>query len=362
MGFVPKGTEGKFRLVINIRYVNEYLVKKKFKFEGLKDLSDLAEKGDHAVSFDLTSGYYHVELHPRTRTYNGFEKKGSYYFCNCMPFGLATAPWVFSKVMRELMIYWRKGGIIVLPYLDDFFFSKKGKQACLPAPMPKGRKGIFRRGARHQRAQVQLGSGPLPTATGLRRRHKRGQIPSPGRPMGGPTVQNGRDPRNPRGEGACQKAFKLDGHCDFHETGLGANHSTIHEAPLCLDKLGVLLELLGDSHGGSEGRAAFLAASATTTFRRGHLAPTERGVHSGGHGRKRLRVGRPHYDLTHGACKGKFIGVGGRAVLYLPGALGSLPVAAIHGALVQGEIRGVTSGCTKLVGDRKPGKPQAHHQ
>ena len=49
-----------------MRYVNEYLVKEKFKLEGLKDLSDLAKRGDHAISFDLTSGYYQVELHPRT--------------------------------------------------------------------------------------------------------------------------------------------------------------------------------------------------------------------------------------------------------------------------------------------------------
>ena len=76
MEVVPKGTEGKFRLKINMRYVNEYLVKKKFKFDGLKDLLDLAEKGDHVVSFDLTSGYYHVEMHPCTRTYTGFEWKG----------------------------------------------------------------------------------------------------------------------------------------------------------------------------------------------------------------------------------------------------------------------------------------------
>jgi len=36
LGVVRKATEGKFRLVINIRYVNEYMVKKKFKFEGMK--------------------------------------------------------------------------------------------------------------------------------------------------------------------------------------------------------------------------------------------------------------------------------------------------------------------------------------
>jgi hypothetical protein len=66
LGVVPKSTGGKFRLIINMRYVNEYLVKEKFKLEGLYDLSDLAKRGDHAISFDLTSGYYQVELHPRT--------------------------------------------------------------------------------------------------------------------------------------------------------------------------------------------------------------------------------------------------------------------------------------------------------
>ncbi len=55
MGVAPKGKEGKFRLIINMSYyVNDHLVTNKFKFEGLSDLADLAEKGDHAVSFDLT--------------------------------------------------------------------------------------------------------------------------------------------------------------------------------------------------------------------------------------------------------------------------------------------------------------------
>jgi hypothetical protein len=33
--------------------------------------------------------------------------------------------------MRELVIYWRKIGISVFPYLDDFFMSKKGEHAYL---------------------------------------------------------------------------------------------------------------------------------------------------------------------------------------------------------------------------------------
>ena len=55
-----------------MRYVNWHLGKKVFMSEGLKDLADLAERGDHAVSYDMMSGYFHVGLHPRSRTFFGF--------------------------------------------------------------------------------------------------------------------------------------------------------------------------------------------------------------------------------------------------------------------------------------------------
>jgi hypothetical protein len=72
LGVVPKRKTNKFRLAVNMRYVNQHLGKKVFKFEGLKDLADLAERGDHAVSYDLMSGNYHMGLHPRSRTFAGF--------------------------------------------------------------------------------------------------------------------------------------------------------------------------------------------------------------------------------------------------------------------------------------------------
>ncbi len=59
---VPKRGTDKFRLTVNMRYVNKRLGEKAFKFERLKDLSDLAERGDYAASYDLMSGYYHVGL------------------------------------------------------------------------------------------------------------------------------------------------------------------------------------------------------------------------------------------------------------------------------------------------------------
>ena len=92
LGVVRKPRTDKFKLTVNTRYVNQHLGNKAFKFEGLKDLSDLAEKGDHAVSYDLMSGYYHVGLHPRSRTFVGFKWEGKYYVYNCLLFELTTTP------------------------------------------------------------------------------------------------------------------------------------------------------------------------------------------------------------------------------------------------------------------------------
>jgi len=50
---------------------------------------------------------------------------------NSLPFGLSTIPWVFSKVMRELVMFWRRESISVLTYLNDFMFVKQGFGACV---------------------------------------------------------------------------------------------------------------------------------------------------------------------------------------------------------------------------------------
>ena len=92
LGVVPKRGTDKFRLTINMRYVIRDLERKVLKFEGLKDLSDLAEKEDYAVSYDLMSGYYHVGLHLRSRTFVGFKWEGKHYTYNFLLFGLSTTP------------------------------------------------------------------------------------------------------------------------------------------------------------------------------------------------------------------------------------------------------------------------------
>ncbi len=73
LAVVTKALSTKLRLVVNMIYVSEHLMKREFMFEGLSDLSDMSEKGDYSLSSDLILGYYHVALHPRSRRFVGFQ-------------------------------------------------------------------------------------------------------------------------------------------------------------------------------------------------------------------------------------------------------------------------------------------------
>ncbi len=60
LGIVPKPHSEKLRLVVNMRYVNKYLVKRVFNFEGLSDIADMANKRDLLIVLWL-----HVGVLPR---------------------------------------------------------------------------------------------------------------------------------------------------------------------------------------------------------------------------------------------------------------------------------------------------------
>ena len=52
----------KLRLVIDLRHVNQYLVKPKFKYEDLRSLSQVLQTNSWFFTWDLKSGYHHVDI------------------------------------------------------------------------------------------------------------------------------------------------------------------------------------------------------------------------------------------------------------------------------------------------------------
>ena len=126
---------GKRRLVIDLRYVNQYLHKFKFKYEGLDVAAQLLEDCSWMTTFDLKSGYHHIDIHPVYQQYLGFswKKDGErcYYVFKVLPFGLATACYVFTKVLRPLVNRWRSKGVKMVLYIDDGICVAESRELAL---------------------------------------------------------------------------------------------------------------------------------------------------------------------------------------------------------------------------------------
>ena len=137
---VVTSAAGKKRLVHDLRHVNLFLWKERFKYEDMRTALEMIEVGDYMVSFDLKAGYHHIDIHRDHWQYLGFswEHDGAkkYYVFKVLPFGLSTACYVFTKVMRQLVKKWRGMGIRIVVYIDDgIAFASTAKEASRVAQL-----------------------------------------------------------------------------------------------------------------------------------------------------------------------------------------------------------------------------------
>ena len=51
-----------------------------------------------------------------------------YHVFTVLAFGLVTAPFVFTKVVKVLIGYWRGCGIRIFSFIDDFFWDAINRQ------------------------------------------------------------------------------------------------------------------------------------------------------------------------------------------------------------------------------------------
>ena len=114
---------GKKRLVLDLRHVNPHLYKYKFKCEDITVAQQLLGEGYYLYTFDIKSAYHHVEIFESHRSYLGFQwqyhGKPTFFVFNVLPFGLSTAPYIFTKLLKPAVSHWRSSGIKVCMFLDD---------------------------------------------------------------------------------------------------------------------------------------------------------------------------------------------------------------------------------------------------
>ena len=124
LNVVPKNVAGKYRLILDLRILNAFLLEYVFKMETLGKRRAMFVPGAWLISLDIVSAYYHISVRECDLTYLGFQWRGvTYVFC-VLPFGLSTAPLAFTKVTKQITKYLRlQCGISLLHYLDDYLFQ-----------------------------------------------------------------------------------------------------------------------------------------------------------------------------------------------------------------------------------------------
>ncbi|XP_071998846.1 uncharacterized protein [Engystomops pustulosus] len=106
--------------------------------ESVRTATQLIHVDSHMCTLDLQDAYYHVPIHPASQKFLRFSvlsPEGSvlhFQFC-ALPFGISSAPRVFTKIMVEVVAFLRLQNISIIPYLDDFLIIGKDRQSLLTA-------------------------------------------------------------------------------------------------------------------------------------------------------------------------------------------------------------------------------------
>uniref|UniRef100_A0A1Y1ME70 Reverse transcriptase domain-containing protein n=1 Tax=Photinus pyralis TaxID=7054 RepID=A0A1Y1ME70_PHOPY len=99
--------------------------------EDYRTVIKLLRKGSFAVSLDLKDAYYMIRVHSDHRKYLRFSFQGVLFEFKCLVFGLASAPYTFTKIIRPVTQVLRSKGIISVAYLDDFLLFGNSQSDCL---------------------------------------------------------------------------------------------------------------------------------------------------------------------------------------------------------------------------------------
>ena len=110
-----KKKEGTFRFCIDYRKLNRVVV---FDAEPIPNIEEMFTKLSNAVFFsklDLTKGYWQIPVKENERDITAFVTPHGLFRWKVMPFGIVSAPAVFTRMMRKLL----NGLNQVVNYIDD---------------------------------------------------------------------------------------------------------------------------------------------------------------------------------------------------------------------------------------------------
>ena len=129
--FVVEKASGGWRPVLDVSALNKYVLKTKFSMETPRTVIASLRPGDWMVSLDMQDAYFHIPIHQASQKYLRFVFQDQVYQFRSLPFGLCTAPQVFTRVLAPLAKWLHLMDINICLYLDDWLLRSTSKEQCV---------------------------------------------------------------------------------------------------------------------------------------------------------------------------------------------------------------------------------------
>lgn len=129
--FLVSKPNGKHRFILNLKKFNKFIDTEHFKLEDLRTAIKLISEGCFMSTLDLKDAYFLVPIHKKSRKYLRFQFNNRLFEFNVLPFGLSTAPFIFTKIMKPVIKLLRSCGYISTVYLDDILLIGNTREYCL---------------------------------------------------------------------------------------------------------------------------------------------------------------------------------------------------------------------------------------
>ena len=129
--FTRPKLDGSVRLILNLKHLNKFVEYHHFKMDTFSTALPLINHESYLASVDLTQAYYSVNVHHSDRKFLRFCWNNQLYQFTCLPNGLASAPRIFTKLLKPVFATLRTFGHTNVAYIDDSLLISNCLDSCL---------------------------------------------------------------------------------------------------------------------------------------------------------------------------------------------------------------------------------------
>lgn len=114
-----------------------------FRYDDIPRYTSQLSPGDHLFSWDIKDAFFHITLSPPDQRRLAFRVGNRVFYPLVLPFGMKLSPFVFTKVLRPVVVALRRLGMAILAYMDDFCGRSVGPATVSAAAATNARVSVL---------------------------------------------------------------------------------------------------------------------------------------------------------------------------------------------------------------------------